>query len=366
MKNEAEHERMIGARMRLVRDCVFFGVIALGMKLVEDCDLETLAATDGETIFYNPDRTVNLSNDELVGLIGHEGGHPILLHIFRRMQRGHKKWNRACDYALNPLLVESGLTIPAGGCYSAKYFGMSAEEIYMKLPDDDSQQPYDEVRDGSGPGTEEQKIGDMKSKVQQAAALARKAGQMTGGLEKLVEAVCEPRADWQAILWNFMTARAETDYSWARPHQRMLQQYGVMSPTMDGQRLGRLVITNDASGSCYREQEQFASELSDILEQFEVDITVLHFDTRLKSVEEYTSSDLPIVMHPSGFGGTDPTTTFQYIEENLNPDVIIMLTDGFMSFKRVTPPTCPTLIALSSRKGLEYCPDWATTIGIWE
>lgn len=366
MENQAEYEKMVAARMRLVRDHVFFGAIAMGMKLVEKTDLDFLAATDGKSIFYNPNRTKDLTPPQREGLIGHEAGHPILLHVYRKGRREHKKWNRACDYALNPLLLESGLDLPPNGCVDRAYYGMSAEQVYNLLLDEDGKESGDNIMDPSPEDSIDSTAAeaDMKAQVQNAAALARKAGQMTGGIAKLVEATCKPKADWKSILWDFVTSKAEVDFNWALPHQRMLQQYGVMYPTMDGNKIGHICLVNDASGSCSKDQEQFASELSDILEAYEVCITVLHHDTELKSVEEYTSADLPIILHPSGFGGTKPDGVYAHLRENYTPDVIIHTTDLMMDFDNVPEPDCPVLIAATSKEWLDCAPPWATVVDI--
>jgi hypothetical protein len=67
------------------------------------------------------------------------------------------RWNLACDYAINPLLVEEGLTPPYDTLIMDEYKGMTAEEIYPLLQDNDMQQTldqhlYDQDSDGSGDG----------------------------------------------------------------------------------------------------------------------------------------------------------------------------------------------------------------------
>ena len=145
---------------------------------------------------------------------------------------------------------------------------------------------------------------------------------------------------------------------------RQLHQYGIITPSLRGLELGELVLINDASGSCFQDQEQFASELSSILEEFVCTIHVVHHDTEVKSVETYTSEDLPIVLHPCGFGGTDPTSAYAYVNEHFDPAAVVHTTDGEMSFDRVQVPNCPVLIACSRKTSVGSMPKWATVIDI--
>jgi predicted metal-dependent peptidase len=204
----------------------------------------------------------------------------------------------------------------------------------------------------------------VKSAIQNAAALARKAGQMNGGIERLVEAVCTPRASWRTILQEFMSERAMVDYDFATIDKRLLHQYGVFSPTISGHTLGKLVIINDASGSCLQDQEQFCSELSDILANYQVDITLIHHDTKVTGVEELTQDDLPLQIRPSGFGGTCAQSAYKYVHDNLDPDVIIHTTDMEMDWNIKHIPNCPVLIANSNRRYAEKGPAWARVIDI--
>lgn len=387
--NQNEYDRMIGGRLKLIRDFVFFGCLAMRMKLVERTDIDFLAATDGQNIYYNPNNTKDLSNAEIVGLLAHEAGHPMLLHHLRAGARDHQRWNIACDFALNLVLQDSfkhinGATLPAGGCLDEKWRDMSAEEIYDRLPQSmgqpqdgegegqgksvRGQKPYDDILNGAkGMSESEVKAEEarIKGEIQNAAALARKAGQMTSNLEKLVEAICEPKANWRSILHDFISSKAETDYNWALPHQRMLEQYGVVYPTLDGLKLGDLAIIVDASGSCWGDLNQFASELSDMLAQYECSIDVVYHDTKVTNVEHFTTNDLPIVIQPGGGGGTMAREAYDYVAENFRPVAVIHLTDGeIFDWEKIEVPDVPVLVACSHKPGMSMIPNWAVTIDI--
>lgn len=360
--------RMKAARIRLVRNKVFFGAIAMRLELVEDSGLPTIAATDGRRVLFNPEQLQPVAGDQLEGLLAHEALHVMLLHHIRRGSRDAHKWNQAADYAINQLLIDEGFKLPDGGLIDAKYRSMSAEEIYELLPDSQGQTGFDTIIDTSSDMSEKERQAEesrIKAEVVNAAALARKAGSMTKGIEHLIEAICEPKANWQAQLLEFVTQSALNDFDWARPSQRHMQQYGVFCPTLDSRdHLGAIGLINDTSGSTARYQEQFASELSEILSQFDCTITVINHDTEVKSVEEYSSDDLPIQLKVVGYGGTVFAPAYKYAEENFDFDVIVALTDGEASWRDVEAPSCPVLVACCNRDEVENVPGWARTIDI--
>jgi hypothetical protein len=54
------------------------------------------------------------------------------------------RWDLACDYAINPLLLEDGLT-PPGNCHvMPQYLGMTAEEIYPLIDENDQTETIDQ------------------------------------------------------------------------------------------------------------------------------------------------------------------------------------------------------------------------------
>lgn len=368
-------DKMRAARIELIRNYVFFGSVAMALELVEDSSLPHAAATDGKRLIFTPDKIDEWAFGETIGVICHEVLHVMLSHHLRKGPRNHKKWNYACDYAVNAFLLDqfrnagrkaSSPTLPAGCLHDPQYADMSAEEIYNKLPDMENGLGFDDVMDAAASmsksevAAEEAKI---RATVKNAAALSKKAGQMSDTIERLIEAICEPKANWRAIVRDYLTSKAETDYNWATPHQRMLHQYGIVYPTLDGEKLGNLVLLCDASGSCGDQQEQFCAEVSDILAAYECSLDVIFHDAKVTKIDHYESLDLPIVMRPSGFGGTDVSEAFRAACD-FDPDLIIWMTDLEVSFSNVEVPGCDVIIACSNKRYFDNCPSWAKLIDI--
>ena len=76
------------------------------------------------------------------------------------------------------------------------------------------------------------------------------------------------------------------------------------------------------------EMDQFAAELSGILEAFDTTIHVVYCDSRVNGSDSFGRQDLPLDISPKGGGGTDYRPVFSWIhEEGLDPACLVYLTD---------------------------------------
>ncbi len=125
--------KLTKARTRLVLSQPFFGSLALRMGLIENPAIETMA-TNGRDVYFNPSFVDGLSMDELVGVLAHEVMHPACNHHTLRGGRDAERWNIAADYAINPVLIDNGFTLPEGALLDPACSGLSAEAIYNRLP----------------------------------------------------------------------------------------------------------------------------------------------------------------------------------------------------------------------------------------
>jgi len=66
----------------------------------EDASVARMA-TDGISLFLQPRVCRAAPPGELIGVLAHEVMHPALHHDTRRGDRDPKRWNEACDYAIN-------------------------------------------------------------------------------------------------------------------------------------------------------------------------------------------------------------------------------------------------------------------------
>ncbi|HJS33372.1 MAG TPA: VWA-like domain-containing protein, partial [Alphaproteobacteria bacterium] len=133
-------DRVAKARAELILERTFYGVLVSQVEPVASRQIPTMA-TDSRRHFYNPDFVATLSQDELLGVQAHESEHDARRHHTRRAGRDPKEWNIACDYAINPDLIDAGLILPSGALIDERFRGMSAEDIYRTRELDRQRQP---------------------------------------------------------------------------------------------------------------------------------------------------------------------------------------------------------------------------------
>jgi predicted metal-dependent peptidase len=146
-------DRLAAARTRLILDQPFLGALVLRLPL-KPASWCRSTATDARALYYNPRWIGTLSAAQVQFALAHEALHCALGHFARRGHRVQRKWDLACDFAINPLLVDAGLTPPGEAVVLDVYRGMAAEEIYPCLDDsnDDSEMMDDHLWDGDAGG----------------------------------------------------------------------------------------------------------------------------------------------------------------------------------------------------------------------
>src|SRR5438270_8169250 len=151
--------RIQKARTTLLLDHPFFGTLLFRLGATPCRSIATMA-TDGLSLFYNPEFVDTLNAAELAGVLAHEVLHPALQHHTRRGDREQARWNIACDYAINPMLLDAGLTLPKDVLIDDRFRGMSAERIYNLIEEERNHEGSSERAEnkpGGGSGATEDK-----------------------------------------------------------------------------------------------------------------------------------------------------------------------------------------------------------------
>ncbi|MFV2061070.1 MAG: VWA-like domain-containing protein [Gammaproteobacteria bacterium] len=137
--------KLSAARTRLIIDKPFLGALVLRLPLVKaDPSWCRSTATDARKFYYNEQYIDALSLAQTQFVLAHEALHCALSHFARRQHRIKNRWDTACDYAINPLLLKDDLTPPPGILVEESYNGMSAEEIYPYIDENEDQEPHDQ------------------------------------------------------------------------------------------------------------------------------------------------------------------------------------------------------------------------------
>ncbi|OOY48126.1 DUF2201 family putative metallopeptidase, partial [Solemya velum gill symbiont] len=142
---QAVETKLVAARTRLIIDKPFLGALVLRLPLkTANASWCPTAATDAKHFYYNAEYIDNLSIEQTQFILAHEALHCALRHFARRGHRVIHRWDLACDLAINPLLMTDGLTPPPEALYIPQYEGMTAEEIYPLLEEDDDRETMDQ------------------------------------------------------------------------------------------------------------------------------------------------------------------------------------------------------------------------------
>ena len=140
MYNNPDIEKKLAvARTRLILDKPFLGALVLRLPMVAgDPKWCETTFSDGKTFYYNHDYIDALDPEQTQFALSHEALHCALSHFHRRGHRVKHRWDLACDYAINPLLMKDGLKPTPDAMHLLEYEGMTAEEIYPCLEDNDN------------------------------------------------------------------------------------------------------------------------------------------------------------------------------------------------------------------------------------
>jgi predicted metal-dependent peptidase len=360
--------RIQKARTTLLLDHPFFGTLLfrLGGKA---CSSIATMATDGVSLFYNPEFVDTLNAAELAGVLAHEVMHPALQHHTRRGDRNPVRWNMACDYAINPMLLDAGLTLPNDVLIDNRFRGMSAERIYNLIEEDEKQegsfgksetqsengsgapedgplqndevgsepqapsspggvgQVLDAPEPESGPSVAEQ-AREWQIAVEQAETVSKVAGKLPGGAIRAMEASQAAKVDWRELLRRAWSDTIPSDYSWTRPNRRHVWS-GLYLPGVISEGVGEIAIAVDCSGSVSsRQLGLFEAEIRSILAGQQPRLVhVLYFDAAVQKVETYQAGQ-PVSLSPVGGGGTDFRPCFEWLQDHeIAPQTLLFLTD---------------------------------------
>ncbi len=137
-------KKLSAACSSLIIDKPFLGALVLRMDLKEgDPSWCQTSGTDAKSIYYNYEYIHALTFAQVQFVLAHEALHCALSHFSRRQHRVKHRWDLACDFAINPILISDGLTPTPDALYFDVYENMSAEEIYPLMEDNENMMTQD-------------------------------------------------------------------------------------------------------------------------------------------------------------------------------------------------------------------------------
>ena len=314
----------------------FYASILFKMPMIAKDDVQTMA-TDGKSIFYNPEWSNTLTDEEMDFVRCHEGMHRVLRHHLRLNDRDSELWNIATDYAINSILKKSGMTMPKDGLYSREYEGMSAEKIYEILNQSGKSKPqpcnWGQVMSGGKQMTKEQIKAEenmIRAEVTMAVQQSKNVGELPSDIKQIITEMERSQVDWSSVIRRVVGGDQPEDYTYRRPNRRALHCMDIYNPSTLKSSCGDVAVWVDTSGSVSDKEKQHAlGELNAIAEDMQPNsVTIFYGDANVQNIERYERGDIIECLNSKGGGGTDPMPIFKYIEDNnVNVDSMVCITD---------------------------------------
>ena len=360
LEKDKEERRLKKVKIALMRNpkfALWSGIMMVGKTSVVD-DFPS-AATNGRDEWYGRDFIKQLDDKELGFVVLHENLHKAFRHLFiwRKLDEIDRSLtNMACDYVINLMIVEMDpveqfVAMPKKdgkpyGLIDTRFKNMNTKQVFDIL-----RQEQEEGGSGGGGGFDEhdwdgaKELTDEQKKVlereidqairQGQIANQKLNGKGAGGRNRELGDLLEPQVDWREVLREFVKSvcNAKDTSSWRKVNRRFIGQ-DIYLPTLIGEKVGRIAIGIDTSGSIGgKELTNFLSEVQAIAKDVNPSkLDLIYWDSAVAGHEEYddcTVSNIVSSTQPKGGGGTDPTAMMTYLKEKgIKPEVIIMLTDG--------------------------------------
>lgn len=229
--------------------------------------------------------------------------------------------------------------MPQLGLADRQYTGLSTEEVYAKLPDDPASESFDmDLQEAEGVAAEEleQEVQDILIRAaMQAKINGDSPSSIPGEIQIFLDKLLNPQLPWQRILQKYLQTFNKSDYTFRKPNRRHFPKH--ILPGMRNESLINLAIAVDTSGSVSDlDFTHFISEVHCILKMMKPEkLTILQFDTQVKSVDEVRNVQELSKVTFTGRGGTQIEPVLHWAEEH-KPQVLLVFSDGYFNFHQNT------------------------------
>lgn len=345
-------------------------VVLMGKTSIGDCPT---AYTDGLNVVYGENFISKLLDTEMRFLILHENMHKALRHMVTWLwmfKEDAELANLACDLVINLMLVTSDpnqtfIKMPKGGALDAKYEGLDAGEVYRLLKQDKESGSgsakyagFDSHEWGSAVARSDAEVAKISKSIEDALqSTSMLAGSMSALMSRAITESVLPTVRWEDQLRDFVTSICSGRQlsTWRRPNRRYIDS-SIYMPSSYSETVGRMCIAVDTSGSISGAPLNLmlaeVSSLATVLQPEVVDL--LYWDSRVAAHEQYGVGQYERLIDstkPKGGGGTTPSCVTAYLaDNNIKPECVIMLTDGYVGSDWGGMWTCPVLWCIVNNK----------------
>lgn len=362
-------------KMQLLRKMPFYGDILLQLQILPQEDIPT-AATDGRTIWYNPQYFAGMPQAERNFIVMHELFHVLLRHGMRNVGANRDKliWNVACDLIINNMLTRMARDMqklgipfvrPADMLYKNIGYHETAENLYETILADNREKNvepgnlllrvrYDIWRNADM--TEEtvqmdlepfpllpeerKQIDQAVRQILQAAAIKHRSDAGSYMIPRELLILAEGKVlNWKKLLRSFLDQETGEDTSYTTPERKYLHMDMILpGHSLSEETLEEVWAFVDSSGSVgWEELCHFLTQVYHIAREYKCTVNICYWDTQVTDTYLKIRREKDILnCQPHHSGGTDINCVYRWIrEKKVKPDVMLILTDGY--FGRLQP-----------------------------
>lgn len=215
----------------------------------------------------------------------------------------------------------------------------------------------------------------IKEAIHAAAQAAKAAGSESAMAERIIGAYGRAPQDWKRVLPRFVRTVTGKLRAPHRSYRRLSKRTGWDAPIVIPLRgrlkgsLGTLVVSIDVSGSIRDEDfNAIAANVKAMCQQAPIGkVHVLYHDVQIVKHEEFASASQVVIRNITA-GGTDITSPFRWVEENLPqpPAAMVLFTDLCGPYPD-SPPDYPVIWGITynaARESHGLVPKWGRNVPV--
>jgi len=204
--------------------------------------------------------------------------------------------------------------------------------------------------------------------ISEAQRVEKMKGNVPAHVKELVKKIMTPQIRWQEVLAQFVTrAYNSGNRSWIPPNRRHVHN-DVYLQSRQSSKI-KLACIIDTSGSTCGDRGIFLGELNSLIKSFgQYSLYLIECDCEVGSIKHFTQDDnLESIIETgeyamTGGGGTSMLPGLNaIIDEQMDVDACLVLTDGFIDNIPKNPTGLPTLWIIT-KDGTEDFNDWGQKI----
>lgn len=204
--------------------------------------------------------------------------------------------------------------------------------------------------------------------ISEAQRVEKMRGSVPSHVKEFIKKLMTPEVKWEEVLAQFVTRCYNSgSRSWIPPNRRHIHN-DVYLQSRQASKI-RLACIIDTSGSTMGDRGKFMAELNSLIKSFGMfDLYLIECDAEVGAIKHFTQDDnLEQIIEAgeytmTGGGGTAMTPGLQaIIDEQMEVDAALVLTDGFIEEIPTNPTGLPTLWIITKDGTEDFC-DWGQKI----